>query len=112
MKCDKDKQLGQSARVLIASCLITLGGCSAWNATPVRMQADYGNSVRNMVNNQIYTPSKAQSPAILAPDGMEGAKAESALEKAYRQDIGKPEVVRQHSRLGTPGSSGVGGGGH
>jgi len=43
----------------------------------------------------------------LAPDGMEGNKADTILEKAYRQDIGKPSDI-SHSQLGTSGSSGSG----
>jgi len=108
MKRLKYKQFEKSARLLIAAFMMTEGGCADWNATPSRMQADYGNSVSNMVNNQLYNPHKAQFPAALAPDGIEGKKAASELEQIYRTDIGKPEVVRQHSPLGSPGASGGG----
>jgi hypothetical protein len=55
-----------------------------------------------MVLNQIANQDKAQHPATQAPDGVDGIKAGSVLEQAYRRDIGRPETVRQHSTFGTP----------
>jgi hypothetical protein len=73
------------------------------------MQADYGQSVRAMVNNQLYNPSKSQAPAALAPDGMEANKADSLL-TGYRTDIGKTDNV-SHSAIGKPGLANQGGSG-
>ena len=114
MKYINNKQPCRMAQVLLAISLITLGGCAEWgewSSNPVRLQDDYGNSVRNMVNMQIYNPDKAQQPEALLPDGMEGNKAGTALDKAYRQDIGKPADINK-SQLGTPGISGSGGSTH
>jgi hypothetical protein len=94
---------------IFAISLQLLSGCSQWNSDPTRLQADYGQSVRAMVNNQIYNPSKSQTPAALAPDGMEANKAATLLNggraydgTGYRTDIGKVGNV-SHSALGAPG---------
>ena len=71
-------------RLLLAASLMVLGGCAEWGSNPARMQADYGASVRKLVSNQIYNPSKARYPAALAPDGMEANKADSILNSTYR----------------------------
>ena len=110
MKYLKHNQSSRMPCVLLAISLMVLDGCAEWSSTPARVQADYGNSVRSLVNNQIYNPDKAQHPAALLPDGMEGNKADTVLEKAYRQDIGNPADIT-HSQLGTSGLSGSGGSG-
>jgi hypothetical protein len=95
-------------KYLYAISLLLLAGCTQWNSDPTRLQADYGQSVRAMVNNQIYNPSKSQNPAALAPDGMEANKADTLLNggvpyngAGYRTDIGKVDNVG-HSILGSP----------
>jgi hypothetical protein len=96
----------------LAALLATLavGGCAGWSSTPERLDANYGASVRAMVYNQIADPDKAQHPASLAPDGLEGVKAGSVLEQAYRKDLGKPELIRQHnSNVVAPGLAGSSG---
>jgi hypothetical protein len=97
------------AMTSMAALLLT--GCAAWNGTPERVASNYGTSVRDMVANQTLNPNKAQYPAALAPDGMEGNKGETVLQQTYRNDIGRPATVRQHSLLGTPSSSTSSGGG-
>lgn len=110
MKYVKHNQLGRMERGLLAISLIVLGGCAEWSSNPARTQADYGASVRNMVSKQIYNQNKAQHPAAMLPNGMEGNKADTVLEKAYRKDIGNPGDI-SHSQLGTSGISGRGGSG-
>ncbi|WP_045226558.1 hypothetical protein [Methyloterricola oryzae] len=97
-----------AAKLALAIGLLSLQACAEWSATPARTEASYGDSVRNMVNNQTYNPAKAQHPEALAPDGIEANKADAILGKAYRGDIGKPESVREHTVLGTPGRSSSG----
>jgi hypothetical protein len=92
---------------IFAISLQLLSGCSQWNSDPTRLQADYGQSVRAMVSNQLYNPSKSQAPAALAPDGIEANKADSLL-TGYRTDIGKAGNVG-HSALGAPGLANQGG---
>ncbi len=102
-----------AAQLILAVGFLALQSCAAWNSAPARTRADYGLSVRNMVNNQIYTPARAQYPAAVAPAGMEGNKADGndtgkGILKSYREDIGDPNWVRQHTLLGTPGGFGAG----
>jgi len=104
-------------KYLYAISLLLLTGCTQWNSDPTRLQADYGQSVRAMVNNQIYNPKKSQTPAALAPDGMEANKADTLLNggapydgAGYRTDIGKVGNVG-HSALGTPELANPGSGG-
>jgi hypothetical protein len=102
LRCCKQRAL----RLLFLSPWLLASGCgAAWNATPERTQADYGASVRNMVNNQIYDPVKTQQPAVLAPDGIEGNKADATLQSAYRGVIGKPEEVRRPQSTSSGSSS-------
>jgi hypothetical protein len=105
----KHNQPNCMGRALLAASLMVLGGCAEWSSDPARTQADYGASVRNMVSKQIYNENKAQHPAALLPNGMEGNKADTILEgRTYRGDIGDPTDIRP-SLLGTPGLSGRGG---
>ena len=108
MKYIKCNQSSRMPCVLLSISLMGLAGCAEWSSTPARVEADYGNSVRSLVNNQIYNPDKAQHPAALLPNGMEGNKADTILQKAYRQDIGNPSNI-SHSQLGASGISGSGG---
>jgi hypothetical protein len=102
------KQIKRTQSMLwLLPTILLLEGCAGWNSAPARLQADYGASVRNMINNQIYDAAKTQSPDALAPDGMEGYKGDTILDKAYRRDVGKPSDV-SHSQLGTSGGSNSG----
>lgn len=101
------ERIGRGLRLMLVAGLMALGGCAEWNASPTRVEVNYGTSVRNMVYNQLYDPSKAQAPAAQAPDGLDGVKAEGFLDKTYRDVIGKPNEVRQqNSILGRPGVTG------
>lgn len=95
--------------LLSALSLGGLTGCPEWQATPVRVESAYGQADRAMVNAQVYDPHKALHPAALAPDGMEGEKADTVLQEAYRQDIGSSERVRKRAQLGIR-STGIGSG--
>lgn len=96
------------ARLALAISLLALSACAEWSSAPTRTSAHYGASVRNMFDNQMYDPVKTRYPAALAPDGIEGNKADRVLERAYREDLGKPSEIRKHTTLGTPGVSGSG----
>jgi hypothetical protein len=110
MKYVNHKQQNRMQHGLLAISLMVMGGCAEWSSTPVRVQADYGASVRNMVNRQIYNENKAQHPAALLPNGIEANKADTTLNQTYRKDIGNPGDVN-HSSLGDPGLSGRSGSG-
>jgi hypothetical protein len=96
MKYLKHKQSSRMPCVLLTISLMALAGCAEWSSTPARVQADYGNSVRSLVSNQIYNPEKARHPAALLPDGMEGNKADSVLNDTYRAFIVKPTQTLTH----------------
>lgn len=111
MKDLRHNQPNHIGCVLLATGLTLLSGCAEWSGNPARVQSNYGASVRNMVNEQIYNQNKAQYPAGLLPSGIEGDKAITILEgRTYRGDTGNPDNIG-HSQLGNPGISGSGGSG-
>ena len=69
---------------------IFVSGCSSTD--PIRVEADYGNSVRNMIEAQIYDPDAAKYPPSEPPTTLDGSYAENVLE-AYRDDVSRPEEV-------------------
>lgn len=73
-----------------------LGGCAAWDSRPYRVEKDFGNSVREMVRAQTYDQSKVLHPDPEPVKVYDGKKGERVLEKAYRQDIGKPQKTEQN----------------
>ena len=112
MKYIKRNQSSRMPCVLLSISLMGLGGCAEWSSTPARVQADYGNSVLSQVNNQIYNPDKAQHPAALMPDGMEGNKADTVLNTTYRGLIFVPKEELRHTTIyGQPSISNFGGSG-
>lgn len=71
------------ATALAVVALLT-AGCAE---TPLA-DADYGNSVRQMVQAQTFDPVAASNPPALAPDIADGPRLEKALE-VYRKDVAK-----------------------
>lgn len=78
--------------------LLILAGCSTNSTDPVRVEMDYGNSVRNMVDAQIYDQEAARSSQSKPVIGIDGVKAEGVIE-AYHADQGKTEEVREPIRF-------------
>ncbi len=78
--------------IALISGLIFITGCSTTSTDPVRVEQDYGNSVRNMVQAQILDPEAAENPPEEAPTGLDGRNAEAVL-KSYRGDVSKPKQV-------------------
>lgn len=58
-----------------------LYGCS-WNE-PVKVEDDFGHSVKAMIAGQLFDPAIAASPNALAPDTIDGETADSTI-KSYR----------------------------
>lgn len=99
-------------RVLTVLLLTGLAGCQEWMATPLRVQQNYGQSVRMAYLDELYDPGKARRPAAYAPDGSaDGIKPVKVLQRAYQGDVGSPQRVRQQSQINVGGSGGSGGGG-
>ena len=67
--------------------LLLISLLSACADTPVA-DADYGNSVRHMVQAQTYDPAAARNPPELAPEQTDGARLENAMD-VYRKDVAK-----------------------
>lgn len=78
-----------SAALLITACTYS---------DPVRVEKDFGNSVRNMVKAQTYNPEASRHPPVDPPEGLDGTRGNRALE-TYRSDVAKPEVVDQPIRI-------------
>lgn len=76
---------------------VLLAGCTG--ADPVRVEQDFGKSVRNMVSAQIYDPEAARDPPSDPPLEMDGQKSENVL-RTYRSDVSKPQEVRRPIDIG------------
>lgn len=83
-------------RILMALlATLALAGCAADPITEPEPEQEFGYSVRHMTRVQTFNPlaGKAQQP----PSGMDGARAEAAIE-GYRG--GQPTTTRES----TPGT--------
>ncbi len=74
--------------------LLLLTGCAITDTDPVRVESDFGNSVRNMIELQIYDPRTVHYPVKEPPTSFDGVKANGVLEE-YRGDVAKREKVEQ-----------------
>lgn len=59
--------------------VIVLTGCSTASTDPVRVENDFGNSVRNMVDAQKYDPDAAKTLVAEPRTGIDGVSAEHVL---------------------------------
>lgn len=66
-----------SLTFLVISCV----GCGF--SEPRRVQNDFGNSVRQMVKEQIHDPATASQPLLNAPDILDGISADNSVD-AYQ----------------------------
>lgn len=76
-----------------------LSGCASTANEPTRVQEDFGQSVRQMTNAQIYDPAAARKPLNEPPMGLDGVQGEAVL-KTYREDVGNPDAVRDDLKIG------------
>jgi len=87
-----------SARLLpiAAGAILTIamlsGGC-AWHE-PDRVERDFGESVRQMVQEQIHDKQAAARPAASGPDLLDGVTADTML-RTYRDATAEARVFRQ-----------------
>jgi hypothetical protein len=82
------KTLNISGAVLVASLLLT--ACT--RSDPVRVEQDFGNSVRNMIEAQTYNPEASRHPPVNPPEVLDGTKGNRVIE-TYRGDIAKPAEI-------------------
>ncbi|MFM2006300.1 MAG: hypothetical protein RLZZ09_1955 [Pseudomonadota bacterium] len=89
-----------------------LNGCQEWTAEPVRVEENYGQSVRTAYLDQIYDPARARNPDAYAPDGrIDGIKSIKVLQRGYQADIGQPQRIREIQGFSLQQGGGGGGGG-
>ena len=74
--------------ISVAALVLISTGCANQN----RVAADYGNSVHQMIEQQIYDMNAASSPDPNAVLGGDPDRLNNTLE-GHRQDVAKPESV-------------------
>lgn len=70
--------------------VVLLNACTTYD--PVRVEDDFGKSVRSMVSNQIYDANAPGQHAGQPPGGLDGTQAEAVLKK-QRESVGNPTDV-------------------
>lgn len=86
----------RSYLVLLTLVSGLLAGCAEYSTAPLRLEQDFGNSVRQMQAAQTLNAKKASDPALVEPvKTFDGKKGEAVLDKAYRKDVAKPQEVKQ-----------------
>lgn len=78
------------AKLVLGALVVLMAGCTSTD--PVRVEQDFGNSVRRMVEAQTYNPAAAAHPPAEPPQGYDGAKAKRVIE-TYRGDVSVPQEV-------------------
>ncbi len=73
-----------------------LSGCASTDA--VRVEEDFGNSVRNMIQAQTYNPDAARNPPSEPPKVLDGTVGRRVLE-TYRGDVAPPRKTEQPIQL-------------
>jgi hypothetical protein len=79
--------------LLTVVATLALGGCGA---TP--LEADYGNSVRQMNENQVYDRATLLRPSVVAPEGADPDMLSLAIktmrtEATERKQVSQPLVI-------------------
>lgn len=82
--------LTQSRWLILVITALIISGCAL--SEPRRHEADFGNSVRNMIAEQTYDPDAAARHADQIPDGYDGELGSNVI-KAYRKDVAKPKKI-------------------
>ena len=75
---------GITASALLAAC----------TTEPTATEANFGASVRQMIEAQTYDPSTLTTPSTETIDSGDGRRLETVLE-TYRTDVAKPAVVNE-----------------
>lgn len=91
------RKLTTMTGVALAASLGLIAGCAYG---PAAVEADYGNSVRHMVQAQTINPAPVDTHAI---EGSDGQRLNTVLE-TYRKDVSKPEDVKKDIIINVSGS--------
>lgn len=68
----------------LALVTLTVAGCAD---TPIA-DADYGHSVKQMIQAQTYDPAAASNPAEMPPEVTDAERVKNAID-VYRKDVAK-----------------------
>lgn len=90
--------ISKPSALVVATLLVA--GCAD---TP-QIDADYGNSVRQMVQAQTYDPAASANPPELAPETTDAARLKNALD-VYREDVAKGTTEVKQSVVFEVGSN-------
>lgn len=60
--------------------LVVIGNVGCGFSEPRRVENDFGNSVRQMVQEQIHDPATASEPLVNAPDYLDGESADLTID--------------------------------
>ena len=82
-----------STSLLLGALMVMASGCAYMPGAAPEVEADFGNSVRNMVRAQTYDVHAAENPQEGITEGLDGAKAEAGL-KGYRAEGGEAKSVQ------------------
>jgi type IV pilus biogenesis protein CpaD/CtpE len=81
-----------------AASLALLTGCAHG---PEAVEADYGNSVRHMMQAQTANPTAPADTSAI--EGSDGQRLNTVME-TYRKDVSKPEDVKKDIIINVGGS--------
>jgi len=73
----------------VGAAALVVAGCTI---EPTQTEANFGVSVRQMIQAQTADPSTIAAPSAEPIDGSDGRRTENVLE-AYRTDVAKPDAV-------------------
>jgi hypothetical protein len=84
----------QNVPLMVVLSGLALAGCTS--TTPLK--ADYGRSVRQLSDNQVYDPRTLNKPSVAAPEGADPEMINLAVtsmrtEATDRKEIAKPVVI-------------------
>lgn len=71
---------------------VLISGCASTD--PVRVEEDFGESVRHMIQAQTANPNPPADPAASPSGGMDGKKSDAVIE-AYRKHTSNPGNVER-----------------
>lgn len=73
----------------VSAILLSIAACES-----TRVETEYGQSVRQMINAQTYDPATLTNPSDKPVEGADPDMVNAAIE-AFREHVSKPENVGQ-----------------
>ena len=78
------KKLANTLPLLLLSGFM-LAGCTSTD--PRRVENDFGESVRQMINAQLYDPEAAADPPLIGVDTLDGPTAATTIDNYRRRSV-------------------------